>query len=85
MIPKTLQQVSVSYNSDIENIPGELIRIANKYNCKGFQSEGTPDLKNLGIHIYDFSWPILQSENALNFAREVNNLENTVGIDLQEF
>lgn len=84
MIPRTIQQVSVSYNSDIENIPGELIRIAHKYNCTGFQSKGTPDLKNFGVHFYDFSWPIAQAENAFNFAIEVNFLEKAVSIDLQE-
>lgn len=85
MSEKSLQQVSVSYLSDIENIPGELVRIANKYNCKGFQSKGTPDLKNAGVHIYDFSWTIFKSENAFNFAREINFLEKTVAIDIQEF
>ncbi|GEM_PF-4842609 len=85
MSEKVLQQVSVSYNSDIENIPGELKRIAGKYNCNGFQSKGTPDLKNIGVHIYDFSWPISQSENALNFAKEINSLEKTVAICIEKF
>lgn len=85
MPEKVVQQVSVKYASDISNIPGELIRMANKYRCKGFQAKGTPDLKNSSEYSYDFSWPISCSENAFNFAREVNYLEKTVAIDLQEW
>jgi hypothetical protein len=85
MSEKVIQQVSVIYNSGLINMPGELIGIANKYRCKGFQSKGIPDLKYSEAYSYDFSWPMRFSENAFNFAREVNTLEKTVAIDLQEW
>jgi hypothetical protein len=84
MPEKVIQQVSVKYISDTSTIPGELIRMANKYRCKGFQAKGTPDLENPSEYLYDFSWPISFSENAFDFARDVNYLEKTVAIDLQE-